>query len=144
MTIGDGNYLVDVTNSDDGTAGERGGLFMAWDKNNGSVENGYVFNTVYYDDAITFAYDGRTKDLYGTGDNSVLKIASAEYEEPKGTAPVIEGVENGANYYATQKITVRDADNDLASVTVNGKQEAGTEISLSADNQNNQKKEWTQ
>ena len=63
--------------------------------------------------------DGR-KDLYGTGDNSVLKIASAEYEEPKGTAPVIEGVENGGNYYATQKITVRDADNDLASVTVNG------------------------
>lgn len=59
VTIGDGNYLVDVTNSDDGTAGERGGLFMAWDKNNGSVENGYVFNTVYYDDAITFAYDGR-------------------------------------------------------------------------------------
>ena len=143
VTIGDGNYLVDVTNSDDGTAGERGGLFMAWDKNNGSVENGYVFNTVYYDDAITFAYDGRTKDLYGTGDNSVLKIASAEYEEPKGTAPVIEGVENGGNYYATQKITVRDADNDLASVTVNGKQEAGTEISLSADNQNNQKKEYT-
>lgn len=47
-------------------SGERGGLFMAWDKNNGSVENGYVFNTVYYDDAITFAYDGRTKDLYGT------------------------------------------------------------------------------
>ena len=42
-----------------------------------------------------------------------------------------------------QKITVRDADNDLASVTVNGKQEAGTEISLSADNQNNQKKEYT-
>lgn len=39
VTIGDGNYLVDVTNSDDGTAGERGGLFMAWDKNNGSVEN---------------------------------------------------------------------------------------------------------
>ena len=100
-------------------------------------------NTVYYDDAITFAYDGRTKDLYGTGDNSVLKIASAEYEEPKGTAPVIEGVENGGNYYATQKITVRDADNDLASVTVNGKQEAGTEISLSADNQNNRKKEYT-
>ena len=99
--------------------------------------------SVYYDDAITFAYDGRTKDLYGTGDNSVLKIASAEYEEPKGTAPVIEGVENGGNYYATQKITVRDADNDLASVTVNGKQEAGTEISLSADNQNNRKKEYT-
>ena len=32
VTIGDGNYLVDVTNSDDGTAGERGGLFMAWDR----------------------------------------------------------------------------------------------------------------
>lgn len=143
VTIGDGNYLVDVTNSDDGTAGERGGLFMAWDKKNGSVENGYVFNTVYYDDAITFSYDERTKSLYGTGEDSVLKIASTEYEEPKGTAPVIEGVENGGNYYATQKITVRDADNDLASVTVNGKQEAGTEISLSADNQNNQKKEYT-
>ena len=42
-----------------------------------------------------------------------------------------------------KKITVRDADNDLASVTVNGKQEAGTEISLSADNQNNRKKEYT-
>lgn len=143
VTIGDGNYLVDVTNSDDRTAGEHGGLFMAWDKNKGSVENGYVFNTVYYDDAITFAYDGRTKALYGTGDNSVLKIASTEYEEPKGTAPVIEGVENGGNYYATQKVTVSDADKDLASVTVNGKQEAGTEISLSADNQNNQKKEYT-
>ena len=69
VTIGDGNYLVDVTNSDDGTAGERGGLFMAWDKNNGSVENGYVFNTVYvpYDEDYAARFrrsdpDGRKWD----------------------------------------------------------------------------------
>lgn len=82
------------------------------------------------------------KALYGTGNDSVLKIASSRYEEPKGTAPVIAGVENGGNYYATQKVTVSDADNDLVSVTVNGEKAEG-EISLSADNKNNQKKEYT-
>lgn len=142
VTIGDGNYLVDVTNSDDGTVGERGGLFMAWDTKNGSVKDGYVFTTAYYNESIRFNYDDRTKALYGTGDESVLKIASSRYEEPKGIAPVIAGVENGGNYYATQKVTVSDADNDLISVTVNG-EKAETEISLSADNKNNQKKEYT-
>ena len=61
VTIGDGNYLVDVTNSDDGQqrGGSASGLFMAWDKNNG-CGNGYAFNTVYYDDAITLPMtDGR-------------------------------------------------------------------------------------
>lgn len=142
VTIGGGNYLVDVTNSDNGTAGERGGLFMAWDTENGSIENGYVFTTAYYNQSIRFSYDDRMKALYGTGDDSVLKIALSRYEEPKGTAPVIAGVENGGNYYATQKVTVSDADNDLVSVTVNGEKAEG-EISLSADNRNNQKKEYT-
>lgn len=142
VTIGGGNYLVDVTNSDNGTAGERGGLFMAWDTENGSIENGYVFTTAYYNQSIRFSYDDRMKALYGTGNDSVLKIASSRYEEPKGTAPVIAGVENGGNYYATQKVTVSDADNDLVSVTVNGEKAEG-EISLSADNKNNQKKEYT-
>lgn len=142
VTIGGGNYLVDVTNSDNGTVGERGGLFMAWDTENGSIENGYVFTTAYYNQSIRFSYDDRMKALYGTGDDSVLKIALSRYEEPKGTASVIAGVENGGNYYATQKVTVSDADNDLVLVTVNGEKAEG-EISLSADNRNNQKKEYT-
>lgn len=71
-----------------------------------------------------------------------MKIASTEYEEPKGTSPIIAGVENNGNYYATQKVTISDADNDLLSVTVNG-EKAEEEIYLSADNQKNQKKEYT-
>ena len=69
-------YLVDVTNSDTGTVGENGGLFLA-----GGVGNpmeGYIVGGLYYQ------YDFSTLDLYGTGTGSILNLKASNYN-PNGT-----------------------------------------------------------
>lgn len=69
-------YMADITNSDEGTAGEDGGLFLDTPIS-GNISKGYTYAT----DAanIYFAYDKATKQLYGTGDNSVLLMTQEEY-----------------------------------------------------------------
>jgi len=66
------NYLVDVTNSDTGSAGANGSLFVAPYKK--AVVGGYSFATPSQD--ITYKYDGTTAGLYSTID---LKIADTAY-----------------------------------------------------------------
>ena len=65
------NYLVDVTNSDDGMIGSRNGLFL--DGYNKSVENGYQVS------GISYIYDRDTLNSYGTGEGSVLNLAPVAY-----------------------------------------------------------------
>lgn len=69
-------YMADITNSDEGTAGEDGGLFLDTPIS-GNISKGYTYAT----DAanIYFAYDKATKQLYGTGDNSALLMTQEEY-----------------------------------------------------------------
>ena len=43
VTLGGENYLVDITNSDDGTVGNDGSLFMAW-TTQGNMNDGYRFS----------------------------------------------------------------------------------------------------
>lgn len=63
-------YMADITNSDEGTAGEDGGLFLD-NLISGSISRGYTYAT---DSAnIYFAYDKEAKSLYGT-ENSILFI----------------------------------------------------------------------
>ena len=76
VTIGGNNYLVDVTNSDAGTVGYDGRLFLAG--GTGSIASGYTISSIrvdYYDDE---------KVLGGTGADSILNIASTKYVPPIG------------------------------------------------------------
>lgn len=70
------NYLVDVTNSDTGTIGQWGNLFLAG-SNSGNVASGYNF---YVPNLTTFSYNTTTKNLWGTSSESVLNINTRNYE----------------------------------------------------------------
>lgn len=78
VTYSDGkNYLVDVTNSDGNGFGKNGGLFMKG-YDSGNLTNGYVFL------GATYRYDsnGRLFNLFGTGEDSVLKLSSTDCAVP--------------------------------------------------------------
>ena len=69
-------YMADITNSDEGTVGEDGGLFLDTPIS-GSISRGYIYAT---DSAnIYFAYDKEAKSLYGTGKNSILYMTKETY-----------------------------------------------------------------
>ena len=71
VSMGGKNYLVDVTNSEDGTVGMGGELFMAKAQQGGSVADGYV--VLGYNNApVTYKYDSDQESLWGEG---VLKLA---------------------------------------------------------------------
>ncbi|MBQ7844895.1 MAG: hypothetical protein IJ392_01960 [Clostridia bacterium] len=71
VSMGGKNYLVDVTNSEEGTVGMGGELFMAKAQKGGSVADGYV--VLGYNNApVTYVYDNDQKSLWG---ESVLKLA---------------------------------------------------------------------
>lgn len=127
VTMEDGkNYLVDVTNSDTGTVGQDGSLFLAG--TSGSVADGYTFGSV------SFTYDDDTKSLYG---DSILTLAAEDYTEPvtkeNGVAEVVIGNGNPTYYKTiteafaavqsgdTATITLlRDAPVESGKITVNG------------------------
>lgn len=72
VTIGGENYLADVTNSDAAMMGQDGGLFLAGTET-GSIAAGYTFR------GTLFTYDEDTLSLWGTEEDSVLKIAQTGY-----------------------------------------------------------------
>ena len=71
VTVEGKNYMVDVTNSDTGTVGQNGGLFLVGGA--GSAENGYTFLR------IEFRYNADTKAMWGTGADSILTLAVKDY-----------------------------------------------------------------
>ena len=72
VSIGGKQYLADITNSDAGTIGVEGNLFLAGAS--GSVTGGYRTGGMFYD------YDICTEELWGTGSGSILKLASSRYD----------------------------------------------------------------
>lgn len=74
VTLEGKNYLVDVTNVDDGGFGSDGSLFLAGGK--GSVSSGYTF-TNSYGNKLTYTYKEKTIDMWGT---KVLTLASSNYK----------------------------------------------------------------
>ena len=70
-------YLADITNSDKGTAGENGGLFLV-PPAYGSLAKGYTYETE--NGNIYFRYDQTTKNTYGTGTKSVLQMTDKVYD----------------------------------------------------------------
>ena len=79
VTMEDGkNYLIDVTNSDEGTIGSRGGLFMNAPVSGGSIAEGYTF-AISGQGNISYTYDSDTKMMWGTDEDSILKLADSDY-----------------------------------------------------------------
>lgn len=68
VTLEGRNYLVDVTNSDSGTIGQNGSLFLAG--GTGSVTSGYRLS------GATYTYHNEQKNLYGEG---ILTLSSTGY-----------------------------------------------------------------
>ena len=76
-------YMADITNSDEGTVGEDGGLFLDTPIS-GSISRGYTYATDSSN--IYFAYDKETKDLYGAGNKSILYMTQDPYSADDLTA----------------------------------------------------------
>ena len=98
VTLGDENYLVDVTNSDDGTVGQNGGLFLAG-YDSGSWNVRYTFRAGGSN--IAYAYDPDQRTLYG---EEILTLSAADYNAA-GTEQEMEvrvsGPEGGTVQYGT-------------------------------------------
>lgn len=81
VTMEDGkNYLADVTNSDTGTLGSGGGLFLAG--TSGSVSQGYIFTL---SKKLTFSYNSDMLELWGEDDTSILNLAESAYVQREKT-----------------------------------------------------------
>lgn len=98
VTLGDENYLVDVTNSDSGTVGQNGGLFLAG-TDVGRWNESYTFSAGRSN--IVYAYDPDQRTLYG---EEILTLARADYSAA-GTEQEMEvrvsGPESGSVQYGT-------------------------------------------
>ena len=90
VSLNGGNYLVDVTNSDESSVGQSGGLFLTLPKS-GTWETEYTFaaggsgGAVAQD--IIYAYDADLRDFYG---ESVLELASGEISSKPQAAATLE------------------------------------------------------
>ena len=85
VRIGEKNYLADITNSDEGSAGQDGGLFLAGtEMRDDSEPAGYVFQ-LENKQTITYWYDGNQEDVWGT---ETLELAGESYNPGSAsTAP---------------------------------------------------------
>ena len=80
VTMEDGkNYIVDVTNSDSGTVGQNGSLFLKG-YSSGNVSSGYNINNNSY------TYDDDIILLYGT--NSFLSLSNTTYNQITDTIKI--------------------------------------------------------
>lgn len=117
VTLEGKNYLVDVTNSDAGTIGQYGGLFLAGAP--GSVTSGYTLCS------CAFVYDEKMLDFWGSDDESILALAETDYtpgsnpetpEEPEPPQIEILVTANGLHY------TVADAGITIVDYSGNGQE----------------------
>lgn len=77
------NYLVDVTNCDEGTAGAPDKLFLAGTA--GTAEGGYSFS-LGGSGTITYRYDSNQKELLG----DVLNLSPDNYQDQPGERLTVE------------------------------------------------------
>lgn len=83
------NYLVDVTNSDEGSFGKDGSLFLAGAE--GSVDEGYIF-TDGNGGRLEYVYSAKdiygntvwpSKEAYGNAAETILTLSATSYEPPE-------------------------------------------------------------
>ncbi len=80
VSIGSNNYLVDVTNCDEGTVGAPNLLFMA-NPTSGSWNETYIFANAHN---ISYKYDEAIQSNYG---ESILKLATTAYDPTEPDKP---------------------------------------------------------
>ncbi len=80
------NYMADVTNSDAGTVGSSGNLFLA-STNLGNVASGYTFPCGSKN--IVYTYDDKTINYFGT---DILTLSSTPYEAHQHTLVPVAAV----------------------------------------------------
>ena len=106
MQMDDGaNYLVDVTNCDEGTIGAPDQLFLkraTYDEE----EDQYIFACNSGD--VRYAYDDETKNLYEEGE---LSLSSNDYTEPT-QEELDQRAANKVNALINQVIELGDFDED--------------------------------
>lgn len=113
--IDDENYLADITNSDAGTTGSDGKLFLAGVT--GSVDGGYTKEwpgreeeqedgsiIIYYPGSISYTYDGETRNTYTVDE---LTLSNHDYGAPVQTTADDKAVLKGMNLFLTDKIGMR-------------------------------------
>ena len=96
-------YLADITNSDEGSAGENGGLFLST-PSYGSVSQGYTYETE--NGNIYFRYDQTTKNTYGTGANSILQMTDEDYNVESTTIRPSKTTITGISNKSAKKLTL--------------------------------------
>lgn len=90
------SYLMDVTNYDYNGITDRSFLFLSG--GTGSVAAGYTV------DGILFTYDNESLSIYGSGEDSVLKLSPTKYTPP-ATYTILYDANGGANAPNSQKKT---------------------------------------
>ena len=106
LSMGDGNYyLVDVTNSDQGSVGQDGGLFLSGYGR--SLTNGYLFDV--NGSEISFVYDQATLALWGVEETSVLRISCNDYRPPA----IVIAMPKDAITYSGNTLTVGTGDENV-------------------------------
>lgn len=78
------SYLVDVTNSDTGSIGQRGDLFLAGTA--GSINSGYSFTIDAYN-SIKYYFSNSSINLWGTDEKSILNLSGTNYAYDKKVTP---------------------------------------------------------
>lgn len=99
VTLGGENYLVDVTNSDEGSAGQDGGLFLAG-TSEGNWNSSYSFPNIG-NQTLTYSYSADEQHLYG---EKILKLATRNYNASDAEAQLqvrVTGPADGTVPYGT-------------------------------------------
>ena len=113
------NYLVDVTNCDEGTIGAPDALFLVGGTS-GSLASGYSYQIL--SQTVHFAYDSTT---LSTWDESDLTLADADYEAPpaaylRGTTITLDGT-IGIHFYFEMDDALLASDTAVVRFTLGGK-----------------------
>jgi len=96
------NYLIDITNCDEGTVGAPKKLFMAYNPT-GSYASGYTFTTTSPN--ITYTYDEEIISAYG---EQALTISTTAYSAPANKVTINDNgdIASQLNDYRGQSVTV--------------------------------------
>lgn len=81
VTMDGCNYLADVTNSDSGTIGQDGSLFLVIGE--GSAADGYDVN------GTSYVYDAETIDMWGLNPESILNLGANSGNDDGGEEGII-------------------------------------------------------
>ena len=110
VRIGEDSYHVDVTNSEPGTVGQSGNLFLAGGA--GSPAEGYTVG------GYAYTYDEDTTSLWGTDADSILTLAEEGYD-PNGVEADTSVVPEGLAYtVGTDSVTVTGYSGSIAELTI--------------------------